>query len=186
MRENSKVKITIRPVPYASLRKHGLLEMHDPGGRSRRSPQNTICLYSPERLIFPKGCPMGMNSTANTSWKKSLRCSICSIRKDIAAAACQWVMLWNWGGSTTSAPPLVSDASLSSRAIPSARPPHRIPPVERSSGNASARLRYPRMPHRIQSLQSPLLKRNGAWSLPISNDHAPVRMLRSAEKFIES
>lgn len=97
MRENSKVKITIRPVPYASLRKHGLLEMHDPGGRSRRSPQNTICLYSPERLIFPKGCPMGMNSTANTSWKKSLRCSICSIRKDIAAAACQWVMLWNWG-----------------------------------------------------------------------------------------
>lgn len=99
MRENSNVKITIRQVPYASLRKHGLLEMHDPGGRSRRSPQNTICLYSPERLIFPKGCPMGMNSTANTSWKKSLRCSICSIRKDIAAAACQWVMLWNWGAA---------------------------------------------------------------------------------------
>ena len=97
MRENSKMKITIWQVPYASLRKHGLLEMHDLGGRSRRSPSEYYLPVFTGEIDFPKGCPMGMNSTANASWKKSLRCSICSIRKDIAAAACQWVMLWNWG-----------------------------------------------------------------------------------------
>lgn len=59
MSENSKVKITIWQAPYASLREHGLLEMHDPRGEITEIPAEYYLPVFTGEIDFPEKTPYG-------------------------------------------------------------------------------------------------------------------------------